>query len=275
MPGSISTKENLLIIAGEGELPVIASQKAHLKGYKLFISPLSSFFFFQRNRYKYHGLIKNSFLSLRKYLAEIKQKSISQVLLVGKFEKLYFFANFHKLDRLAREYLKKSTNCQDNSLHEQVERIFNEAQIKVLSQKDFLSDLLAQKKDYNPEILLKKDLQEDLSYGIQISKKSAALEIGQTIVVKNKSVIALEAIEGTNSAIKRGCKLIKNALVVKAPWSEQSTKFDLPTVGPETIKIMSRYKASLLAVKAGITFIIQPKKTLQIANKHKIKLIGF
>jgi len=267
--------KNLLIIAGLGELPAIASKRASAEGYSVFISPISSFFFLNKYKYKYQGLIRTSPFLLSNYLEELKQKKIFQVLLIGKFEKLYLFANFHKLDQSSLRYLKSLSNCEDNSLHEQIEKIFTDAKIKVISQKTFLGDLVAQEKDYNPSVLLKQDLLEDLNYGIEIAKKSSQLEIGQTIIVKNKSVIALEAIEGTNEAIKRGCKLIKKALVIKFPWFKQSSKFDLPTVGPETMKMISRYQASLLAIKAGTTFIVDLKKTLKIANKHKIKLLGF
>ena len=101
------------------------------------------------------------------------------------------------------------------------------------------------------------------------------LDIGQTVVVQNKMILAVEAIEGTDKAIQRGGKLSsKAATVVKVSKPSQDNRFDIPTVGLRTLKTMKRYGANVLAIEAGATFIVEEEKMINFANKNKMVVVA-
>ena len=117
----------------------------------------------------------------------------------------------------------------------------------------------------------------DINYGFSMAKEIGRLDIGQTVVVQNKMMLAVEAIEGTDKAIARGAKLAqkaKSAVVVKVSKPKQDKRFDIPTVGLRTLKTMKKYGANVLAVEAGETFIVEEEKMINFANKNKMVVIA-
>ena len=103
------------------------------------------------------------------------------------------------------------------------------------------------------------------------------LDIGQTVVVQNKMILAVEAIEGTDKAIRRGAKLANKehaAVVVKVSKPNQDNRFDIPTVGLKTLKTMRRYGANVLAIEAGETLIVEEEEMIKFANKHKMVVVA-
>ncbi len=115
----------------------------------------------------------------------------------------------------------------------------------------------------------------DVEYGYEIAKQIGDIDIGQSVVIKNKMIMAVEAIEGTDCAIERGGKLAKRgAVVVKVSKPNQDKRFDLPTVGLNTLKKMKSVKASVLAVEANETIIVQQEKMIEFADKNKIVIMA-
>jgi DUF1009 family protein len=117
--------------------------------------------------------------------------------------------------------------------------------------------------------------QSDIEYGFGLAKEMGKLDIGQSVVVKNKMILAVEAIEGTDRCIQRGCKLAREgAIVVKVSKPTQDRRFDIPTVGLKTIKNLKRYGGKVLALEAGETIIVEQKELVKYANKHKIVVVA-
>ncbi|MDD3151082.1 MAG: LpxI family protein [Candidatus Gastranaerophilales bacterium] len=115
----------------------------------------------------------------------------------------------------------------------------------------------------------------DIEYGFSIAKEMGRLDIGQSVVVQNKMILAIEAIEGTDEAIKRGCKFgKKGAVVVKVSKPEQDKRFDIPTVGLNTIKTMHKTGAKVLAIEAGKTFIVEKDEVVKFADKHNMVIVA-
>jgi DUF1009 family protein len=103
----------------------------------------------------------------------------------------------------------------------------------------------------------------------------SALDVGQTIVVKNGTVLAVEAFEGTNEAIRRGGSLgKKNAIVIKLTKPEQDMRFDVPVIGRETLRVASEAKIRAIAVEAGRTLLLEKAALIDLAEDSKISLIG-
>jgi DUF1009 family protein len=101
------------------------------------------------------------------------------------------------------------------------------------------------------------------------------LEIGQCVVVKNRTVLAVEAIEGTDEAIRRGGRLGHGgAVVVKMAKPQQDLRFDIPAVGPTTIASMQEVGATVLAVEAGKTLMLDKADLLEHARKAGIAVVG-
>ena len=118
----------------------------------------------------------------------------------------------------------------------------------------------------------------EVDYGLKMAKAIGGLDIGQTVVVQNKSIIAVEAIEGTDRCIKRAIKTLgwlnpkKNITVCKVSKPCQDNRFDVPAVGLKTLKCMT--KNSILAFEAGETFFLNSEEAIQYANKMNICILS-
>jgi DUF1009 family protein len=116
---------------------------------------------------------------------------------------------------------------------------------------------------------------EDIRYGWNVAKETGRLDIGQCVVIKDRVVVAVEAVEGTDEAIKRGGELAKDgAVVVKRSKPQQDLRFDLPAVGPRTIEVMQSVKASVLAVEAGRSVMLDRESLLRAAEEAGIAVVG-
>jgi UDP-2,3-diacylglucosamine hydrolase len=116
---------------------------------------------------------------------------------------------------------------------------------------------------------------EDIRFGWHMAKELGRLDIGQCVVVRRKTVLALEAIEGTDEAILRGGGLGREkTVIVKVSKPHQDLRFDVPAVGMETVRSMARVKASVLAVEAGKTLIFDKKEMITYANKLGVSIVA-
>jgi len=116
---------------------------------------------------------------------------------------------------------------------------------------------------------------EDAAYGFEIAKASSKLDIGQTVVVKNGTVLAVEAFEGTNEAIKRGGSLGRGgATMVKVSKPSQDMRFDVPVVGPDTIRTAAAAGVDVIAVEAGMTLLLGVDEVYRLCDELKVTLLG-
>ena len=115
----------------------------------------------------------------------------------------------------------------------------------------------------------------DIEYGLHITTETARLDLGQTVVIRSKACVAIEAMEGTDATIKRAGELANGKLtVVKVAKPEQDMRFDVPVVGIPTIETMIAAGATCLSITAGKTLIFDRDEMLDLANKHKISIVG-
>jgi len=121
-----------------------------------------------------------------------------------------------------------------------------------------------------------KSFEDDIEFGWYLVKKVAELDIGQAIAVKEKEVIAVEAIEGTARMIERAGKLCKKGgwTLIKVAKRNQDMRFDVPCIGPDTIKSLSENGAKCLVVEADKTIIIDKPDTIELADKLGIAVVG-
>ena len=115
----------------------------------------------------------------------------------------------------------------------------------------------------------------DIHFGFDIAKAVAGLDIGQTVVVKDKVVLSVEAIEGTDEAIRRATGYCQGqAVVVKVSKPNQDMRFDIPFIGKKTIDTLVREKTAVMAVEAGKTLLIDREYVLSEADKHGIAIVA-
>lgn len=115
----------------------------------------------------------------------------------------------------------------------------------------------------------------DIRYGWDVAKETGRLDIGQCVVVKDRTIVAVEAVEGTDEAIRRGGTLAKDGVVVvKRCKPQQDLRFDLPAIGPKTIEVMRSVKGSVLAVEAGRSVMLDREQLLSQAEEAGIAVVG-
>jgi DUF1009 family protein len=115
----------------------------------------------------------------------------------------------------------------------------------------------------------------DVELGWNIAKEIARLDIGQTVIVKNGTIVAVEALEGTNEAIKRGGALAREAAVmVKVAKPSQDMRFDVPIIGVETIRVATAAGLRVIAVEAGKTLFLQRDAIANLAGASAISIVG-
>ncbi len=115
----------------------------------------------------------------------------------------------------------------------------------------------------------------DIRFGRDIAKSMGGLDVGQTVVIKEKAIVAIEAMEGTDRCIARGSRIARRgAVVVKMSKPRQDQRFDIPVIGPRTLRTMAAGRAGCLAVEAGKTLIIDRPVCVRLADKAGICVVA-
>ena len=263
----------LAIVAGNGELTTLLAKSASEQGFSTYGLSITN-----EANHRLEGLCDKVYKfspgQVSKMVNFLKEEVIKQVVFIGKVPKFDLLRNVHKLDWTALRYLSQLTNLNDDSIHNGIIDLLSKHDIKVLPQTMFLKHLFLEK-----EILSKRKptLEErvDIEYGYEVAKKVSSLDIGQTVVVKNKMILAIEAIEGTDEAIRRGCELARSeVVVVKVSKPCQDERFDIPTIGENTIETLAKNGGGILAFEASKTIVADKEKTIEVANRNNICLVA-
>jgi DUF1009 family protein len=196
---------------------------------------------------------------------------VVEVVFAGKVGKEAIFSG--GLDEVAQRLLKGLTQKNDDAILLAIVEEFQKKGIMVAKQTDYLRDLLAPSGGITGE-LTQLEL-SDVQLGFRMAKASGRLDIGQSVVVKQGVVLAVEAIEGTDQAIIRGGTLGgPGTVVVKVSKPQQDERFDVPTVGKSTLEAMISSRAAVLAVEAGKTLITEKEELIRLAEDNGIKIFA-
>ena len=268
----ITKLDRIGLIAGTGELPRMLAEQASKDNIKVIAIALS----------------KDSISSLQpvcdkvfqlgigqtnKLLKTLKNEKIKNVFMIGKVDKKVIFQT-KIFDFRALKILKNMKLNDDKSLMTVVIDELKSEGISCLDQSLFLKKLFPSKGVLTKKKPTKSEW-EDIQYGFSIAKEMAQMEIGQTVVVKNKSIVAVEAMEGTDQTIMRGLKIAgKGAIVVKVSRPKQDFRYDIPAVGETTLSMVIKGKASVLALEAERTLVVNKDKMIELANKYKISIVA-
>ena len=191
---------------------------------------------------------------------------VNELIFAGKVRKIHLFRNF-KPDLIAAKILMKAKDKKDDSLMLGIVGALADAGITVRSQVELAGDMLAGVGHLFGPKPSKQQL-KDMAFGFPQAKHIAGLDIGQTIVVKDEAVLAVEAIEGTDEAIKRGGALgKKDVTVVKVAKPNQDPRFDVPAIGVGTLETMAAAGCTSIGIETGQTLLIERE---QLAEKAKL-----
>jgi DUF1009 family protein len=192
----------------------------------------------------------------------------------GKIEKAPVLAGL-KFDARAVKILARVRDFTDDELMAELVRELESEGFEVLSQTDILERYVVRPKVYTKRKPTKKEY-EDVLFGLEKARGLASLGIGQTVVVRSKAVLAAEALEGTDETVRRGAKLAggKGGVVVKAMKPGQDRRFDIPTVGLATLRLVLSGGLKVLALEAGSSFLIDCEDVVTAANGGKISIVG-
>lgn len=269
--------KRLGLIAGAGELPGAVAQGARQGGYSVHCVALDP-----PADESLKGLVDEfRLVDLGKFgqvLKTLKGWGVTEAVLAGKVPKtLLYKENIGKLvpDLKTARILLSLKNRKDDTIMLALTRELGKAGITLLEITGFCSSLLAP-----PGPLTKgkpsRSEMKDIEFGFAMAKELGRLDIGQTVVVKDQAVMAVEAIEGTDEAIKRGGALAREgAVVVKAGKPMQDMRFDVPAVGLDTLRAMVSVKAKVLAIEANKTLVLKKQELIKGAARAGIKIFGF
>ena len=263
------------LIAGHGEFPLLLAEQAQKENISVV-----AFAIIGETESRIEDIVKTvhwlEIHEVEKLIELLHDHHITEAVMAGKIHKANLIKNAPAL--LKQMPLKNIwTNVldrRDDSLLLAVAERFEDAGVKLIASTTFMESFLAPVGVMTKCVPTDRE-QEDILFGFDMAKKSAALDIGQTIIVKNKAVMAVEAIEGTDAAIKRGALLGGDGVVVvKVSKPHQDMRFDVPVVGVETLEVMSQVKACVLALEAGKTLIMNKTKFVNKADQRNVCVLG-
>lgn len=264
-------EKRLGIIAGGGQFPELIAIEAKKQGYYVAIC----------------GFVNNTNENLKDFCDEF------QILALGQLNKLinfYKHNNIHEIcfagsinkpkaldirpDLRAAKLIFSLKTKGDDVLLRAIIGEFEKEGFTAISASHFLPDLKA------PQGVLTKnsvplEIEENIHYGFPIAKSMGSYDIGQCLVVKNKMVIAVECLEGTDATLKRAYELAgTGCIAIKVVKPNQDERIDLPSIGLKTIENLIAYKYAGLAIEANKTLFFDREKAIALANKHKLHIIA-
>ncbi len=270
----ITLEHKQCLIAGNGILPVEMAKNAKKNGFEVVAISLSSDNHKELAKYcsKVYSFAPGQVDSIEKTLVD---EGIKQLTFLGKVSKTMLLKRL-KLEPKAIQLLKEMKKLNDDAIMLKIVEEMEKIGITILEQTIFIKSLMVQKGNLTKLTPDEKQL-ADIEYGYKTAKQMGQLDIGQSVVMKDRMILAVEAIEGTDKCIKRGGKLArkKGCVVVKVAKPNQDKRFDIPAVGITTLKTMKKYGANVLALESGETITVEQSKMIEYANAHNIIIMAF
>jgi len=266
----------LAIFAGRGNLPMMVIEECNKNNidFQLFLLKTESYDI----DYSFYNPAVLEYTAVEEFLEVLKINSIKNITFVGAVNKPNFSSL--KVDKKGAVLLSKilaNKILGDDAVLRSVINFFEKEGFKIIKVNDILGNLLVDK-NFCGSLKPSKDDFENIEIGRRVIKSISEFDIGQAVIVAQRQVIAIEAVEGTDQMISR-CQTLsidyKNkAILVKLKKSKQSKKADLPVIGVETIKNCHKSNIKGIAIQSGASIVINKKEVIDIANKMGIFIIA-
>ena len=269
--------ERIGLIAGNGRFPILLAQSARKQGMEVVAVALQGE---ASPELEAHvgKLYWSTMAKLGRVIKILKDEGITRAYMAGgvRKAKLYERLRLNMIPdlRAVSVVYKRAKDNRDHTLLEAVADEFASEGIHFHDSTEFMGDYLADEGCMTKRQPTARE-SEDIAFGWDIAKRVAEMQIGQTIVVKEKCVVAVEAVEGTDEAIKRGAGLAKKgAVVIKLAKPDQDMRFDVPTIGVQTVDTLRDAGVSAIAVEAGKTLMLDKPELLAAADAAKVAIVG-
>lgn len=266
------TTRRVGLIAGRGELPVIAARALRSEGCRVVAAG------FDDETRAALAAVADVYHDLRlgqveKLIRAFRDEGVSSALLLGKIHKGRTFSDFRPDLRAARIWMSLPDRRDDTILHAVVDELAREG-IVVEEAGRWLGALFAPPGRLSRRAPDKGE-RADVAFGFNLAREIGRLDIGQTVVVKHLMPVAVEALEGTDLTIRRGGDVAgPGAVVVKTAKPNQDFRFDVPVVGLETARSVVAARAAVLAIEAGRTLFVQRDETVALLDANRVALWG-
>jgi DUF1009 family protein len=268
------------IIAGGGRLPILVAEGIRASGRKVVCVGLSDFYNPELRNYT-DTFAEAGMIRLNRWIKLLKSWGATQAVMIGKVEKTNIYTPgraFRQLPdwRAARVWL--ITCRHDRRTQKLLGAVANElldAGIELIDTTRYLQEHLA-----DVGVMTKKQptqaMLEEIDFGWKALSQIAELDIGQAITIKHRDVIAVEAIEGTDAMIKRTGELCRAGgwVLLKAPMQKHDMRFDVPTLGLQTIENVVAARGACIVVQAGRSILADKPEFIKAADKAGIIVIG-
>jgi hypothetical protein len=261
--------EKIGLIAGNRRLPILFAEAAKKKNHYLVAIAIKG-----DTSPKLKGYVdKIYWLSLGEFskMFEIfKKEGITKIIMAGQITPAKLFSKDIDKDSNLKTLLESIRDKKADTIFGAVAQKLEEFGFQLMDSTTFLEDFLPKKGTLSkrePTF----DEWEDIYFGLDLAKGIAFLDIGQTVAVKNKAVVAVEALEGTDNLIQRAGKISRGgAVIVKVSKPKQDVRFDIPVVGLNTVKNLIKADAACLAIEAGKTLFIDKGPSIELADKNRL-----
>ena len=204
-----------------------------------------------------------------------RAEGITRVIMAGQVSPKRLFSNEVKNSPELQSLLSQITDRRADSIFRAIARRLEVAGLELLDSTTFIEEHLPAKgvlTSVGPDAAVS----EDIKFGFDLAKTIAGLDIGQTVAVKDKAIVAVEALEGTDNLIRRAGLLSRGSgvTVVKVSKPKQDARFDIPVVGLNTVRTLVKAGAKCLAIEAGKTLFIDRVPALRLADKKGICIVA-
>jgi DUF1009 family protein len=260
------------LIAGNGQFPFLVIDGAKRAGAELSVIAIKE----ETDpniEQKTDDLLWVNIGQLGKMISFFKSNGVEQVMMAGQVKHVQIFSGALPDARMLKMLWNLPKRNTDTLIGGVADEMAKDG-IELIDSTHLIKDQLA-----GNGVLTKRkptDIeQENIEYGLGVANEIARLDLGQTIVVRAKACVAIEAMEGTDATIKRAGELANGKLtVIKVAKPDQDMRFDVPVVGVPTIETMIAAGATCLSVTAGKTLIFDREEMLSLASRNKIAVVG-
>lgn len=268
-PEGNSCSSHIGLIAGGGQFPLLFTQKARANGYKIigagFHSETDPKLAGLTHRFEWLYLGQ-----LNKLIRYFKSQGVSRAVLMGSISKANIFKDIRP-DFKALAFIAKTAGTHDDNILSAFADFLEKQGITLVPSTFLLPELISPKGCWTkrrPDRAEKKDIRQ----GWKLAKAVGLLDIGQCLVISNGTVLAVEAIDGTDATIERGGRLSRGngATIVKLSKPHQDLRFDLPSSGCTTIETMHRSGVNVLVLEAEKSISFDREKMIALADKYNI-----
>ena len=271
------------LIAGWGRYPIVVAEALKAQGARVYCMGIKNHadpvLRELCDDFEWVGLAK-----FGRVIRYFRRHGVSQATLAGKVHKVLIYERFAWMHHLPDwqgvktlwpHYVSRSKSLQDDSLLGAIVHSFEQGGVKIRPATDYVPELLVGLACLTERAPSAAEW-HDIQFAWRLAKEIGRLDIGQSVAVKRRSPLAIEAVEGTDECIRRAGGLCRGGgfAVVKTAKPRQDMRFDVPTIGMGTLATMADVGGSVLAIEAGRTIIIDQREVLDFANRNDIAIVA-